>query len=302
MKTPQKGMAGVAGAAVLSVGVWQVLAAPGSPDPSERGSQRMQPSSSSTPSHPVDKLLEALKQVNRGQVDKREDQDRGFGARRLYLSIYPDCNYWISLLAIDGSVASASISYSGSVSDASWARVVKSLRSVGLPVPREQAAGAFGYYSFTDKARLSGLSRRVAAELGEQAPVSVPKNLRSAYDALLSPTSSLVFGSACGVAGTKPAGRAGAEALQKARRVDLLGNILRGPNTEGSVYAAQALESLAAGGLTLSARDREAIAKVKALPILISACSGCMPESQTAAQLLSGAASGAPAAPATSDG
>lgn len=286
MKT-SKAAATLAGVAILSAGVWQVLAAPAALTAGALRSEMRQANSSSVPAHSVDGLLRALKKVNAGQVDVREDQDRGFGARRLYVAIYPDCTYWISLLAIDGSVASASISYSGSVSSESWARVVAALGEVGLSVARPQVEGAFGYYAFTDRARLQSLSRNVAQEMGAASAVTVPKSLRSTYEALMSPTSRLVFGSACGYAGTKPAGRAGAQALQKARRVDLLGNILRGPNPEGRVYAAQALESLGRAGVALGAGDQEAIVKVKALPVLINACSGCMPESATAAQLLS---------------
>lgn len=270
-------------AAVLSAGVWQVLAAPTTP--TERTNEMRTGDKPSVPAHPIDELLQAFKKVNKGQVDVREDQDRGFGARRLYVAIYPDCTYWITLLSIDGSVASASISYSGSISSESWSRVVAALKSVGLPVAPAQAQSA-GYYLFEDRARLASLSRNIAAELGEPSTVKVPKSLAIAYAALMSPSSRLVFGSACGVAGSKPAGRVGAEALLKAKRVDLLNNILRGPSPEGRVYAVQALEALRAKGVALGEADQVAIAKVKALPILINACAGCMPENKPAAELL----------------
>ena len=77
------------------------------------------------------------------------------------------------------------------------------------------------------------------------------------------------------------------EKLVAAKRWDLVGNVLRDLNPEGRVYAADALlERERKGGRAVSERDRKAIAKVRAMAVPISACSGCEVYETTAAKLL----------------
>lgn len=109
------------------------------------------------------------------------------------------------------------------------------------------------------------------ARLGPLAPVAVPAQLASAYAKLMSPQEELAVGVNCGEGGTPPPGAEEAEALRAARRIDLLRNVLRGPNPEARVYALRALRQLDA----LDAQDRASIERFTALPIKVRHCIGC---------------------------
>jgi hypothetical protein len=107
--------------------------------------------------------------------------------------------------------------------------------------------------------------------LGPLAPVAVPAELASAYARLMSPAEELAVGGRCGEGGTPPPGAEETEALRSARRIDLLRNVLRGPNPEARVYALSALRQLDA----LDAKDRASVERLTALPIKVRNCFGC---------------------------
>ena len=109
-------------------------------------------------------------------------------------------------------------------------------------------------------------------EIGELAAVTVPDELREAYDLLLSPLESLDIGDTCYEGGSPPEGRMAARKLVAARRADLLRNALHGPNPEGRLYAARGLRDLEA----LSVADQAAIAKLRKLELPLATCDGCM--------------------------
>jgi hypothetical protein len=62
------------------------------------------------------------------------------------------------------------------------------------------------------------------------------------------------------------------KALRRARRLDLIRNVLRGPNPEARFYAMTAIERLRAA----TPEDRAVFTRIKALPIKITNCTGCM--------------------------
>jgi hypothetical protein len=96
--------------------------------------------------------------------------------------------------------------------------------------------------------------------------------LVSAYETLMSPMTDLAVGDNCGFASVPPAGREEADALQSAGRVDLLRNVLRGPNPEARVYAARALTRMDAIGPD----DLRILHRLASRPIPIQSCSGCI--------------------------
>jgi hypothetical protein len=98
----------------------------------------------------------------------------------------------------------------------------------------------------------------------------------------MSPLEDLAVGKSCGEVGWPPRGRDAESVLEKQRRVDLFRNVLRGPNPEGRVYAAQALTDLQA----MRPEDGAVVAKLASLPIPIMTCGGCTYWHQSSAAAL----------------
>jgi hypothetical protein len=119
----------------------------------------------------------------------------------------------------------------------------------------------------TDRRARAALDR----QLGPLAPVTVPAALASAYATLMSPAEELAVGRNCSEGGEPPAGAREAKALRAAGRLDLIRNVLRGPNPEARVYALAILKAMRAA----DAQDRTVIDHLSALPIEIESCRGC---------------------------
>lgn len=105
--------------------------------------------------------------------------------------------------------------------------------------------------------------------LGPVLDAPVPLELAHAYDVLSSPFSRLVVGTTCANAAPPP-GRGETVALARAKRFDLLRNVLRGSNPEARIYAARALET--AKALTWS--DRIITGRVLHASLEVATCSG----------------------------
>jgi len=114
----------------------------------------------------------------------------------------------------------------------------------------------------------------------------VPKALRSSYELLISPNGSLEIGSQCGFAGKTMEGLVAIRKLAKARRIDLIRNVLSGPNPGGRVYAAQALLELERRGSNINAGDKEKIRKITSSKITLTVCYGCLFSTLTAKEIL----------------
>jgi hypothetical protein len=140
--------------------------------------------------------------------------------------------------------------------------------------------------STQDEARAAAFRQHLSEELGEPVATPIPDTLAPHYELLTSPYSHLHVGEVCYVNAVKPQGRIAVETLQAAGRLDLIRNVLRGPNPEGRVYAAQALLTLAQQGTPLNPADAAAIKKIRTQPTPIMVCMGCMVHSEPAAGLL----------------
>jgi hypothetical protein len=125
-------------------------------------------------------------------------------------------------------------------------------------------------YEFPDtKQRLrAALDQR----LGPLLPATVPAELAPAYATLMSPEEKLAVGDTCGDGASPAEGASETKALRSARRIDLLRNVLRGPNPEARVYALEALRKLRA----LDAADRSIAERLAAAPLKVTTCSGCI--------------------------
>lgn len=214
--------------------------------------------------------------------DVRENRDIGFGAKRVYLQ---NRGYWITAIAFENRIIGLEVLCLGSGPDKSVEPTIKkAIVNAELPSWDSDVC----YYHYVDDEGFKLLQTKIESELGASEK-SLIKDLQNKelYENLNSPFSKITVGTACGYAGSKPAGRVAVENLVNAKRIDVLRSLLRSPNPESRVYAAIGLKTLAKNDQKLlSADDLDAIEKVKNLPIEISSCGGCLPLSQTAAQLI----------------
>ncbi len=210
-----------------------------------------------------------------GSPDVREDRDIGFGARRVCLAAYGGyTTVWLRVLAeapADGGesrVAWLAVTQSGYVD--SWGLVAAELRAAwARPVREEAQALAF---ERVEPERARALSKRTEEALGGSVAVDVPAEHARAFALLTSPCDDVIVGKAYSIDGGPPPGAEEIRALVEAGRLDLVRAVLRGLNPEGRAYAAHAL---LAGG-ELEPRDEAAIDRLRALPVELTVCRGCL--------------------------
>ena len=145
----------------------------------------------------------------------------------------------------------------------------------------------YGFYherQFADV--LADYKKAVANELGEMQPVNVPSHLKDDYEFLISIGDSAAIGENCGYSGSTPRGKQAIDAIVKARRVDLIVNILKGYNPGGRGYAMLALFGMMRKGLKLSPDAQRAFDVVRGLDLELTTCIGCIYMNETAQQIL----------------
>lgn len=122
-------------------------------------------------------------------------------------------------------------------------------------------------YTWVDSQRLSIFYEQIARELGTTEPVNVPENLRGAYETLISPLSIIMFGWDDEIVKFPewrlPPGREAIEKLKNYSRIDLIRNVLRGPNREGRIYAFESLLEFEREGMQLAVADKIAMDKIR---------------------------------------
>lgn len=214
--------------------------------------------------------------------DIRENRDIGYGARRVFMQ---NRGYWITAVNFENRIIAINVNCNGSSPDAPAAVSVKqAILNAGLPAAKDDLC----YYNFVDDEGSARLQSAIIAKLGEKNEErTATDDVARAYRTLMSPLERLTFGSQCWEGAEKPHGRREMEKLLEAKRIDLLRSALRSINPEGRVYAAEALSTLAKrSGKPLEPTDKAAIDEIRRSPVLIQACSGCMPENKTADELL----------------
>ncbi len=109
----------------------------------------------------------------------------------------------------------------------------------------------------------------ISRELGPMKIVKVPDDLLDAYQLLTNPfENSSISMVACSE------GKPAIDALEDAKRVDLIENVLRGYNPGGRIYAAISLLRMERKGRKLSRSTKAAITKVVNLDATVSTCWG----------------------------
>ena len=206
-----------------------------------------------------------------------EDDDLGFGARKLsYSKGFGYTSIYVDVVSFNGEIGFYEISFS---KPNEWPlmrkKIIKTWNSQGGPPFKEDEDKFFFQKRFH---RVFDLYyKAVAEQLGAMRSVRVPSELRVAYDYLISPLNNSTVGNgSCGLDGPILEGRRSIDLLAKAKRVDLIENVLRGYNPGGRIFAAITLLKMKEMGLDLDPETTGTIEKVGALDIPIAACAGCI--------------------------
>jgi hypothetical protein len=218
-----------------------------------------------------------------------DQEDRGFGARTFTFSKGNGYTHFsVTAFTFNNSVIHYNVGVGSS--SKSWQRIkpiiIGAWKQNSILEFKESDSGIYYERNFPEV--LEAYKDAVSNELGKMKPVSVPANLKEAYENLISPTRNSVVGSGgCGYGGVTPQGKEDIDLIVAAKQVDLLENILRGYNAGGRVYAVLALLEMEKRGLKLSEDAQNGIRKISNLTIKIETCSGCMFTYRTAKEILS---------------
>jgi ribosome-binding factor A len=221
--------------------------------------------------------VEFLKKTLKGSWSI-EDEPLGFGANRVTLSKgYGYSSVYVDVLTHQNHVAYYEIGVNGS--SEKWKeyreQIINAWRAQGGPEFTEE--GARLRYEKKYERVFDYYFRVVANDLGEMKVLSVPADLKNAYDYLTSPfNNSYVGQGACGYGGSVLEGKTAIDALIKGKRIDLIQNVLRGYNPGGRVFAAIALVRMNQQGLQLDAETLATLNRVLSLDVPISTCAGCI--------------------------
>ncbi len=207
-----------------------------------------------------------------------DDDPLGFGANRIRFGKgYGYSSVYLDVLTFKNKVAYYEIGVTGSFSK--WRQyreqIINAWRQNGGPEFTEKE------YELTYQKKYDTLFesyyRAVANELGEMRSVSVPADLKDAYDYLTSPLNNSYIGEGtCGLGGPVLEGKTSIDALIGADRTDLIENVLRGYNPGGRIFAAIALLRMKRQGLKLEADVLTTLNKVVDLDVPAATCSGCL--------------------------
>lgn len=215
------------------------------------------------------------------------DRELGFGGRTFSFS---KSGYY-TYLRVDGFIFNHSVGYyTISVQcNKSWPLVKTAIidawkRTSELDF-KEGQCGLLHRREFTNV--VADYKNAIATRLGGMADVTVPPHLKVHYELLVSMENNSVIGSGgCDYSGYTPLGKEAIDAIMKAGRVDLIGNVLKGHNPGGRVYAALALIEMQRKGAQLPADVLPALDVVRNLDLLLETCLGCIHFSKTAKRII----------------
>lgn len=218
-----------------------------------------------------------------------KDEDLGFGGYTFSFGVPGGYTHLkITGFVFNDTIGNYTISLSDSSSD-SWPRIksvlVETWKRSGGP---EFTQGKYGIYHDREFANvIADFKKAVAAQLGGIQPVEVPRRLKDSYELLISFGENSVVGQdACDIVGITPRGKEAIDAIVKARRLDLIANILKGYNPGGRVYAAIAVITMQRKGIKLPSEILPAFELVRNLDLQIETCDGCTHSHKTAKTII----------------
>lgn len=233
---------------------------------------------------PETKLADFLKKLEASSTE--EDRTIGFGARRLRLALYGGyTTTWVTVVSWGGGVGPIDV-FCHEGKEEIWAALRD--RITGAYKGKEPAVGETGLrVAVGHRADPDGFREERTKVLGPPLKIDPDPALEKAYLLLWSPLSDLVYGRMYGEGGDPPDGRDAVEKiLAHERGAGLLDDILRGPNPEGRLYAAEALLRLERNGGKLDEQVRKDIAWVRKSDVKIRVCRGCLVSWEPAAKPL----------------
>lgn len=220
---------------------------------------------------PIDKdslpILEKEFKSIPGYSKRSDKTNLGFGAYRTSLAAaFGTVTVHADVLVFHGKIAYSEFAIDGSTELPSEQVMTAWKENGGQPLQK----GENKYYLQRDfEDVLASYKATVAAALGKMRTVSVDSTIKDAYTLLTSPLKNSSFSDvAC------DDGRPAMDLLVKARRTDLIENVLRGYNPGGRIYAVITLLRMQKKGKRLSPATRRTIHRVIRLDSEASTCWG----------------------------
>lgn len=208
--------------------------------------------------------------------------DLGFDQLRISVTLpggYSSCKFQIILYYEDIQELEVTCSWSNATPEGVDA-VLRNSLGPGFLISRKDRQ-IEGRAHFVFPRMKAQAAERLSNELGPMIQAKVPEDLEDAFEMLMSPYVEHTVGLECGYGAHPPLARLAASKLVNAERVDLLRNVLHGPNPESRVYAAWGLTRLEA----LTESDRKTVEKLRHIDIRLQACYGCMVVDQPNAEV-----------------
>jgi hypothetical protein len=225
-----------------------------------------------------------------------DEEDRGFGAKRVnLLRGFGYIQTYVHMVTFNGRISFFELGlFKPPVDD--WALVRKPIlgklqKYKGRPFKEEEQEL---YIKYTYSGVLEPFYKSVADKLGPIKPLHVPSKLKAAYDYLISPMNNSEVGDGMCFLGPVVEGKTSIDLLIKARRVDLVQNVLRGYNPGGRIYAAIALLRMERKGLFIRPETMKTIEQVASLNTLITACVGCFSRTSVGKDVIEAFVKGSP--------
>jgi hypothetical protein len=223
------------------------------------------------------------------RVFHRSTLDLGYGATTLFLDgSTPSARVQVSAVCLTTDIIAYKITFhSGWITHQAALR--KSIAENGFSgIVTESERGL--EWQHEQPARMERLNQRIANDLGPLQKCTIPAELAESYSLLSSAYANLRYGEACTMFMEPPAGHDEIQTLIRAKRWDLIKNVLRGANPVGRLYAAEALlrANIHADKdkKIIGPDDRQTIENIKYAGIRIPRCSGCFGGETNAAQEL----------------
>lgn len=204
-----------------------------------------------------------------------ETHDAGFGAKRVEVTLNGGyATVWIRFVRVGDRIGPGVIQCSGDPN--AWPLLRDQLLPLWKPASPLELAHAFHVQFGTHKNLEAADAERVKA-LGAPSGATPPGDLDEAIRILTSPLQELTYGLSYAYGGGPPPGRPETEQiLRHDKALTVLADVLRGPNPEGRVYAAEALTRLEKQGATLPEDVKKALALVRDSELPVMVCYGCL--------------------------
>ena len=218
----------------------------------------------------LDDLLRKL-----GAASTEEGREIGFGARRLRLALHGGhTTTWVTVVSWNGRVGPVE-AFCHEGDEDTWAaikdRIAAEYKGKNPKIDATGLRATSGH-----QADPAGFRDERSKVLGPPAAIDPAPEVEGAYHLLWSPLSHLAYGRMQGEGGDTPEGRVAMEQLLAHEQGPaLFDDILRGPNPEGRLYAAEGLLRLEAKGRKPNEQTRKGIDWVRKSDVKIQVTRGC---------------------------